>query len=208
MNRVRAGGLYLLLSALSLFGCESGQTGSASCVGPCQCEFLADTHLAKGTVTEVDGSLVSLHIDQILDEDPNSLAYLDQTIVGSSGARTACGAPAPALPVAGDLVFAAFGDVRQVDGGTERGLRTQPWADEVRVADGTVISLADALELAEPFKCNQRYASPCEDTGSDGSIVCSAARAGGASSRAPAVVASTLLLACALLRRRVRRMPK
>ncbi len=211
MKRLLAAAFALLLSAVGGLGCLSGQTGSASSCAPagaCECANLENAHVAKGTVTAVNGRIVSVRVDQMIDDLPNSLQYAEQTVVGECGG--ACRYPAPALPVVGDQVFTTF-DAQQpipaldpcvANCGMPGFVCTQPWGDDVRLADGTAIPLADAVELATPGKCRERFPPPpCEGE----HHTCSVSRAGGTSSPMPMPIVGLSVLLLAHARRRARK---
>jgi hypothetical protein len=162
-------GLFLVLASLGAASCgDSGQTGSPSptspsCAGPCQCEYLVSFHLAKATVLAVEQDQVTLRVDQLLNAQADDEQYEQREIQGTYQATTSlCTAKLFDLPHPGDVVFATFA-ISGADK-TRLLLRVQPWSDEVALVDGSLVSLAEAVQLSDASTCYARYAAPCNDT--------------------------------------------
>jgi len=176
---------WVVLVAVALGGCLSGQTGSPDCVGPVSC--ICDPLYGAGTLMRVHVEVVeSGRLEAVVDEvfltvyGATSPVVAGDRVGGALSATLPCaGDGYPSVDVGSEL-FVLYspgyeqGASRLLDGVFSWAV---PWADTLSFGDSVELASSEVAVLSTPESCQERFppkpAPPCHDTQTG--VACSAA---------------------------------
>lgn len=196
-----------MVAGLTLGGCDSGQTGSASCAAPqaCECRLVVGKHLAMVTVVELSTQTTSVRIEEVLNPDDiigaddvhstltgNVRATTTSSCVTSNGGPQVGDSALAVLMVSTTYLETGFG-VHQLQGVT-----LLPWTDPLQLGEGPPTELSDLVDLTRSEACDERFppppAMPCNDVDETGGCNLSATSHTGSARGALIMIGSMLLL--------------
>lgn len=143
LTPISAASTWLVALCLATAACgDSGQTGSASCVGPdtCVCDTFGGKYMARARVVEMGPASMTLEIEQALTEDAAfGAADVGRRFSHSIPSAVPCSPHSYPVPSVGDSVLVAFSahDYRVSDcpGYSECAARCQGTPDIVQETD-------------------------------------------------------------------------